>query len=237
MVPDFRLTSAHSETLFLQRLPRATQKAFLACTELPLLAKDGWYLAGGTSLALQAGHRKSVDLDFFTTESQFVEDRVERTLLETQHWTTQYQQRGTLYGLFHKAKMSLIAYPFFKPSGDWLSCGTVRLLKPDDVAVMKIIAISQRGRKRDFVDLYWYLLIFKGSPSRGHLFLRDLLLRTLQQYPSQKNNLPHFLKSLTFFDDAASDPMPTLYFKASWSEVKAYFRKEVPRVARELLGI
>ncbi|MBI4268611.1 hypothetical protein HY627_02160 [Candidatus Uhrbacteria bacterium] len=45
------------------------------------------------------------------------------------------------------------------------------------------------------------------------------------------------IKSLTYFDDAEADSMPTLFFKTTWTEIKAYFRREVPRLARELLHL
>ncbi len=132
--------------------------------------------------------------------------------------------------------MSLIAYPFFKPSGDFLQCGTIRILKPNDISVMKIIAISQRGKKRDFVDLYWYFNFYKPTLERGMDPLKDTLLRTLEQYPGQGENLPHFLKSLTYFDDAENDPMPTCHFKITWPQIKRYFQREVPRVSKEFFA-
>lgn len=137
-------------------LPSATEKAFIYCSKLKLFKHFPWYLAGGTALALQVGHRQSVDLNFFTKKSGFDETLLERELLKTKHWETTYRQKGTLYGKLLKAKISFIAYPFFTASKDMLRYGFLHILLPHDIAAMKIIAISQRGRKRDFVDLYWY---------------------------------------------------------------------------------
>ena len=106
--------------------------------------------------------------------------------------------------------------------------GYIRLLKPDDIAVMKIIAVSQRGRKRDFVDLYWYC-IHGGD-------LENTIHRMIRQYPQDHNTL-HILKSLTYFNDAEKDPMPRLHFTADWPKVKAYFRREVPPMAKKLLRL
>lgn len=92
---------------------------------------------------------------------------------------------------------------------------------------MKIVAISQRGRKRNFVDLYWYCT-HRDS-------LETVILSALEKYPGQGNNLPHILKSLTYFTDAENDPMPKLFFKATWSEVKKYFQREVTRLAKKML--
>ena len=60
-----------SMNFHLSVLPRATQKAVRYCSEQPWLKTSQWYLAGGTALALQVGHRASYDLDFFTQEKDF----------------------------------------------------------------------------------------------------------------------------------------------------------------------
>jgi len=104
------------DKLHLDVLPRVTRLAFLECIKLPLFAKNNWYLAGGTALALQVGHRQSVDLDFFTTKLSFDELAVERELLATGKWQLTYKEKGTIYGVYADAKMSLIAYPFFIPT-------------------------------------------------------------------------------------------------------------------------
>lgn len=217
------------DELFLRILPRATQRAFLLCETLPLLVTSGWYLAGGTALALIDGHRQSVDLDFFSPEAGFHEMNFERGLLETKKWETTFREKGTLYGKLDGAKASFIAYPFFIPSKEKKVCGNIHILLPHDIAAMKIMAISQRGRKRDFVDLYWLCI--------QHETLAEVIRRAVDQFPGQEKNLNHIFRSLTYFSDAEDDPMPTLFFKATWKQIKMYFRREVPRVAREVLRL
>ncbi len=214
--------------LCLDVLPRATQNAFLACASLPLFSSGDWYLAGGTALALQAGHRQSVDLDFFTLNKTFDEKKVAETLSKSGEWETTSIARGTLYGKFLKAKISLISYPFFTPTKPFLQAGTISIITPPNVAAMKIVAISQRGKKRDFVDLYW---ISQHVQSLGES------IRQAEQQYSVSQNPNHFLKSLTYFEDAESDPMPDLLFKTSWAEIKKYFRREVPIIARKIIGL
>ncbi|MBI2410318.1 MAG: nucleotidyl transferase AbiEii/AbiGii toxin family protein [Candidatus Kerfeldbacteria bacterium] len=230
MDAHFSIKSMDQKNLHLNVLPAATQKAFLAATKFPFLAKSGWYLAGGTALALQVGHRESVDLDFFTTQKKPQINKIENHLANTGQWKKTLQDAGTLYGAFNKAKMSFISYPFFVPSREQLHCGSIRILLPKDIAVMKIIAISQRGRKRDFVDLYWYCTHQSDS-------LVNIIYRVLDQYPKEEHNLPHFLKSLTYFEDAEEDPMPKLHFDTSWKKVKEYFRREIPKITKQFLNI
>ena len=90
---------------------------------------------------------------------------------------------------------------------------------------MKIVAISQRGRKRDFFDLYWYCI--NREP------LGTIIRRAIRQYPGQERNIHHILKSLVYFEDAEHDPMPQLFFKVSWQQVKAFFRHEAPALIQE----
>ena len=124
--------------------------------------------------------------------------------------------------------MSLISYPYFKPVEKTLSFGTVSLLSPLDIAVMKIIAISQRGKKRDFFDLYWV--------SQNVEPLYNSVLKVRKQY-SVKQNLTHILKSLVYFADADPDPNPEIYFKANWKEVKKFFTKEIPAIAKKIMKL
>jgi len=215
--------------LRMEALLKETKQAFSYLRHAPFLKGSRWYLAGGTALALQVGHRQSVDLDFFFPGRTIRESELERSLLESGEWKTTFRQSGTVYGTLFGSKISFIAYPFFKPSRERMRCGNVAMLTPRDIAAMKIIAISQRGRKRDFVDLHWYCT--HREP------LSDTLSRAMQQYPGQEDNLPHILKSLSYFADAENDVMPKMFFQAPWKEVKSYFQIEAVVAAKKLLRI
>ena len=229
MGADLSVEKTDKENLYFDRLPPQTRKAFLYCAgKFNFLEKSKWYLAGGTALALQVGHRQSIDLDFFLPEVKFEEVALERLLVATGNWTTSFRQAGTIYGVLSGAKMSFISYPFFKPVLKKKRVGYVQMLLPRDIAAMKMLAVSQRGRKRDFVDIYWYC--------KNKEPLSDILLRATNQYPGQEDNLNHILRSLVYFKDAEGDPMPKIFFKATWREIKKYFQREVPEAAKLLLG-
>ena len=217
------------QDLHLSSMPAVTQKAFLSCVELDFFSRSGWYLAGGTALALQVGHRVSVDLDFFTTAPDFDADQIERELSKRGEWVTTLREKGTLYGIFQGAKMSFIAYPSFHPSDEGLQCQSVCLAPPKDIAAMKIMAVSQRGKKRDFFDLYWL--------AQNGISLETALLGALKQYGERHHSLPHFLKSLVYFTDAEDDAMPEIFFQADWKTVKKFFETEVPSLAKKLLQL
>jgi len=208
-------------------LPRATKKALEFLSKADWLKNSDWYLAGGTALALSMGHRVSMDLDFFSSQKTFLPQEVIRHFSD-EVWHGDVVKEGTLYGKLFGAKVSFIAYPFFIPKAPVLRYGTVRVLPPEDIAVMKIIAISQRGKKRDFLDLYWYV--------QHQESLAEVLKRLPEQYPTVAHDYHHILKSLTYFADAEEDPMPKLFFKANWKEIKTFFQKEVTRIAKERWG-
>lgn len=132
-----------------------------------------------------------------------------------------------IYGRLHGAQVSFITYPFFSPRAPKRLYGSIAVLAPEDIAVMKIVAVSQRGRKRDFVDLFWYCT---------HQEPLEAVLRHLpDQYPSVAHDYHHILKSLTYFADAEEDPMPDLRFVADWREIKQYFMTEVSKAMRSLV--
>jgi len=215
--------------LHFETLPRETKRALDFLSKEKWLKNSGWYLAGGTALALQAGHRVSVDLDFFTKLVEFESGEFLKNFINNKNWQITINRKNTIYGKLFKAKISFIAYPFFVPKEKMLQYGAVKILKPVDIAVMKIIAISQRGRKRDFFDLYWCAKNIEP--------LIKTVRRLKKQYPSVAHDYHHILKSLVYFEDAESDPAPIINFKASWEEVKKFFRKEIRTIVKEVMNL
>ena len=209
-------------------LPAKTKKALLFLSQEKWLEDSKWYLAGGTALALFAGNRKSLDLDFFTVEKNFDEKKLLANFLDNENWQTTVEDTGTIYGELFGAKVSFIAYPFFIPKQENFLLGRISILQPIDISVMKIIAISQRGKKRDFFDLYWCAQKVES--------LENIIKKLKEQYPSVAHDYHHILKSLVYFEDAESDPEPEIYFKSNWKEVKKFFEKEIPRITKELIG-
>jgi len=205
-------------------IPLVTKKALDYLAKQKWLGHSKWYLAGGTALALQVGHRSSVDLDFFLPQADFNAGKL-LSRLPKKDWRTTVIKEGTIYGELLGAKVSFIAYPFFVPSKEVNNYDHVRILLPKDIAVMKIIAISQRGKKRDFYDLYWY--IHNREP------LIDIVYRLGLQYPNIHHNYHHIIKSLSYFVDAEYDVEPKIFFKANWSGVEKFFCDQAKELAKE----
>jgi predicted nucleotidyltransferase component of viral defense system len=183
-------------------------------------------LAGGTGLALQLGHRISVDLDFFTgktfsTEKVFQEMRrlgLNPRVLEESDGSLTVTIDGT------KVSMFRYPYPFIEEMKD---ADGVPVAGVIDIASMKIIAVSQRGAKRDFFDLYFILQdipFWKISENMVNRFGNDRI------------NPVHIGKSLVFFNDADADPDPRLLCKdqPSWEKVKKLFIKNVQQMVLDM---
>jgi hypothetical protein len=226
---NFMDANVEKINLHFSSLPRMTKKALDFLSNEKWLKDTNWYLAGGTALALQTGQRRSVDLDFFTTDQSFTISSVLLNFFSNKNWETTIEEPNTIYGKLFKAKVSFIAYPFFKPEQEFLRYGTINIIRPRDIAVMKIIAISQRGRKRDFYDLYWCAKNIEP--------LVVIIKRLKKQYPSVAHDYHHILKSLVYFKDAESDPTPEINFKASWKTVKSFFIKEIPIITKNLIKL
>ena len=222
------MDNAHEPVkLSFTHLTEETHKAFDILSQQSWIKDQGWYLAGGTALTLQTDHRVSVDLDFFIPKPD-IDATFIISSLSKYNWTISLREKDTLYGTLEEAKISFIAYPQFIPLHPFITDHMMNILDARDIAVMKIIAVSQRGTKRDFFDLYWY--------TKNKEPLADVVKRIGFEYPKLQHNYHHIMKSLTYFDDAEEDPEPQIFFEASWEQVKQYFLTIVPTVANEVLS-
>ena len=177
------------------------------------------YLAGGTALALQIGHRISYDLDFFT-DQKF---KAQIFLKEMSRFKLYQHERvgwGTILGRLGNVKFSLFYYPYpllRKP----ISFKNINIADIADISAMKIAAISERGTKRDFVDLYFIL---------QKIALNEAFNFYDKKYQKLSSNSVHIKKSLVYFEDAEKDPTPKMIIPVSWGKVKTFFKKEVKNI-------
>ncbi len=175
-------------------------------------------LVGGTALALQLGHRESIDLDLFTNKD-FSTDKLVPYLLNDYDLQPQLQMPQTLICSLNKTRVDFIRfkYPFIRPI---VIEDGIRMLSIDDIAPMKLDAITGRGSKKDFFDLYFLL---------KHYSLDTLFSLYLEKYPHQTTY--HVLRSLTYFVDAEGTPDPIVFDKkVTWEKVKKEIVKEVRKM-------
>ena len=165
---------------------------------LKKLMKDGFLsdflLAGGTNLALQMGHRRSIDLDLFSYQS-FETQELEKHLHENYNFVTRRAfEANTVLGYIGDIKIDIVAhiYPLFNPP---LIEDEIRFYSLQDIACMKLLAISDNGtRLKDFVDI-------------AYLSTRMSLIEMLTCYQKKYNrpNFYHAVKGLSYFDDINFD--------------------------------
>lgn len=193
---------------------------------LEILGRSGLlsnaYLAGGTGLALQLGHRISEDLDFFTT-IDFTPRNFSSELSKIFKFQEDRTSKGTLIGSINGIRFSIFNYdyPLIYPPVEYLS---LKIADIRDIAAMKIDTIGSRGMKRDFIDLYYIC-------RSGHE-LNFLLKIYEKKYHKSRPSITHLKKSLIYFEDAETDPMPRMIKKVKWSDVKDWYKKEIKKLSK-----
>jgi len=180
--------------------------------EIPLF--QGMRLVGGTALALQYGHRQSIDLDFFGHCTADAEQY--REILSNLGKLVVFKEteRIKIYQI-DGIKVDFIEYqyPWLEPT---IEENHIRLASPIDIAAMKIYAAEGEGTRKDFVDIYYLL---------KHFTLSELLEFYRRKYPEHSEFAA--LRSLTYFEDADSLPMPFMFTKDKWEDMKSQIIKEV----------
>lgn len=181
------------------------------------------YLAGGTALAIQLGHRISYDLDFFTNK-----DFDRQTILPKlgqNKFKLEQEAKGTILGKFNETKFSLFYYPYPLIS-ETLNYLDINIANIQDIAAMKVDAVSGRGKRRDFIDLYY---LSKKISLLNALKLYD------KKYKKLSANKFFILKSLDYFVDADEESESEVLIKDySWNKVKKFFKEETIKIAKEL---
>ena len=164
-------------------------------------------LVGGTALALQLGHRKSIDLDIFGKIAATPEE-IQETCSEVGSLEISKTSKNINIYWVDGIKVDCVNYPY-----EWLEeCRVldgVRFASISDIAAMKISAIINRGTKKDFIDL--------------HFLLKEMSLNhILDLYDQKYTDGSRFIaiKSMTYFEDAESDPMPYMFEDVTWVDVK-----------------
>jgi hypothetical protein len=186
---------------------------------LKSVAKETFYLAGGTGLALQLGHRDSIDFDFFLQGDYDTASLVStlESVFATHSLIITQQEKNTISCLVDETiQLSFFGYPYplIKPSivSEYFVIASI-----EDIGCMKLSAITGRSVEKDYVDLYF---ILKQIP------LKTLLDLSTQKHPSLDHAL--ILKSLVYFDDVLAEP---ILFKeghhVSFDEIKIFLKKEV----------
>jgi len=183
--------------------------------ELPELQQTR--LVGGTALALQIGHRKSIDLDLFG-------------LLQTAPFelTGLIRKMGSLVvlnnsTLIHSYVLDGVKVDIVNYDYPWLKeqkvIDGIRMASLEDIAAMKIMAAVGRGTKKDFIDIAFLLNYFS---------LGEMLDFYSSKYPEASQFMA--VKSLAYFEDAEKDIAPFMLKDITWEDVKSLIRGELEKL-------
>jgi hypothetical protein len=178
----------------------------------PFAREVGFYLSGGTAVALHLGHRRSVDFDWFAP-ADFDPDALGaklRDVVPTVSVTSKTD--GTLHAFASGVQLSFLRYryPFLAPLVPWEEFGC-DLGSIPDLAAMKIAAVANRGSRKDFIDVY--------ALGQSGLTLAEMVRLYTRRFTD--DDLAHATRSLTYFADAEREPMPEMLWPATWSEIKS----------------
>lgn len=177
---------------------------------------SGFYLAGGTALAIQLGHRESIDLDWFS-EIEFLNSKVKEEFSGIGKFELTSEEEGTVHGTADDVKVSFLRYPY-KLLFPLVSFSGINLADERDISAMKIDAVSSRGSKKDFIDIFFLLQKYS---------LDELFGFFEKKFPNIHYNKLHVLKSLVYFEAAESEPMPKMIEKAEWEGIKKEIAEKV----------
>jgi predicted nucleotidyltransferase component of viral defense system len=181
--------------------------------QVPLL--NNLRLVGGTALALQVGHRRSIDLDLFGIVNVSHEDIFEE-LTKTGFQVFPKHETTRIYvTMINDVKVDIVNYPY-----GWIDplieTDGIRMAGLKDIAAMKLEAITNRGSKKDFIDIYFLL---------QHFSLTQMLGFHKEKFAH--GSALNVMRSLTYFNDAEDNVSPQMIIPVEWEDIKARIRTEV----------
>ncbi|MCX6810005.1 MAG: nucleotidyl transferase AbiEii/AbiGii toxin family protein [Candidatus Berkelbacteria bacterium] len=181
-----------------------------------------FYLAGGTSLALQIGHRISVDFDFFSTKEidkkllyqvnqVFPKSKIRPTI----------NNSGELTVFVDDVKLTFLYYPFgivLKP----IEYQNVNLLQIEEIAASKAHTIGRRGSFKDYVDLYFII-------SKKYCTLEEIIKLAKKKY-GDEFSARLFLEQLIYLEDIKDINIIFLKKKTTKKQIQHFFEKEIAKI-------
>ncbi len=185
-----------------------------------------FYLAGGTALTLQLGHRVSIDLDFFSTTDELwepsrqeiigaLQEHFDLTIVEDVFGNLLINIEGNFVGFFS------YSYALLAPTVTVEGVALAGLL---DIGLMKLDAIADRGARKDFYDLMFIT---------QHIPLEEILEQAKVKYPYVRDFGMMALTALVDFESADRDVSIESFPPVTWNEVKAFCTSEAHRIGRQ----
>lgn len=187
-----------------------------------------FYLAGGTALALQLGHRISVDLDFFS-ETDEVHTQTRQKVISAfvaQNGQVIENVDGNLLLLVNGIHVGFFSYgyPLLEPSHQ---LENIALASTLDIGLMKLDAVIGRGGRKDFIDVYNIV---------QELSLGELFAAAEKKYPQVRDFPLMAAEALVNFENADRDVQPSMLIELDWQGVREYFLEQVKSFGNDWFG-
>lgn len=187
-----------------------------------------FYLAGGTALALRLGHRRSIDLDFFSLQDDVLTATRHEILRALEPFSARAVEDvdGNLLLELPELHIAFLSYGYdlLEPLDQ---IEGVDVASITDVALMKLDAIIGRGSRKDFYDLYWIA---------QHVPIASLLDLSRSKYPYARDFQLMAVESLVLFENADRDVQPDLLIDVPWSDVREFFLSYARDLGASWLG-
>ncbi len=216
--------------IYWESLTSDTKELFDRVSKLPFISE--FYLAGGTGLALQIGHRFSIDLDFFSDSAEAIGADQRKGILEilkeNASLKINWDKEGTFVAYWRNVGVSffrLNQHPLIQPP---VIIDTIRVAAIEEIGAMKLAAILSRGTRKDYIDLFFIL---------QHKSLYQLFDIASKKYPYHEAFPTFAVRALSYFDDAESDPMPRMIKPTSWAEIKSFLDRQALDIGRKQLEL
>lgn len=183
-----------------------------------------FYLAGGTALALRLGHRRSIDLDFFSATDEILVQTRQKITLSLSSFSPQIVEDvdGNLLLLIAGLSVGFFGYGYalLDPTDEVENVAVASVL---DIGLMKLDALISRGSRKDFYDLHQIM---------QQISLPDLLALGKKKYPYARDFELMAVESLVMFENADRDIQPELLISLSWEQVRADFIIEAQKLGQ-----
>jgi len=150
-----------------------------------------FYLVGGTAIALQIGHRQSIDFDLFSKES-IKPNSIKNLLVKKGYfYNIIYEEFEQLHVLIDSVKLTFFTYPFEIDARINFN-HIINMPSLLSLAAMKAFAIGGRAKWKDYVDMYFLL--------RDHFNIKEIE-RMAEKIFENRFNAKLFRQQLVYFQD------------------------------------
>ena len=203
--------------MHLEAIPKENKSVFLSLANF-----SDFYLAGGTALALQIGHRISVDFDLFS-DQDISEDlllKVKNTFQDDKVIVS-VNNPDELTVFVNQTKLTFLKYPFSVIS-DFSAYQNLKLLNIKEIAAAKAYTIGRRGAYKDYIDLY-YIILNQFSN------LEEIIEIAEKKYKDEFNSRL-FLEQLIYLDDITDEKIIFLKDKIDKDSLKIFFEERIKEI-------